>query len=200
MTWIQLANGNGYDFETKEIFGEFDAEIDIAGPLAGENRYVSHTDRPWSVATHSVVVARVILKVTGNKAAAAAGLMHDCHEAVLGDIPTPVAMHIGYDKVKALKNDVHRAIYTRLNLTTLLMPDAVYHDFIEFADRASLHVERQLFMAPEPRSWDVSYPNYGWMKATYDEIREWKYVKSAESAAEAFMDEYRRFVEPLVGK
>ena len=198
--WIQLANGNGYDFETKEIFGEFDAEIDIAGPLAGENRYVSHTDRPWSVAIHSVVVARVIMTVTGDKMAAAAGLLHDCHEAVLGDIPTPVAMHIGYDKVKALKNDVHHAIFRRLQLPASLLLDSLFHDAIESADRASLHVERQLFMAPEPRSWDVSYPSYNWMKATYDEIRGWQYVKSAAAAAEEFMNEYRRFVAPLVGK
>lgn len=197
--WIQLASGNGYDFETGEIFGPFAMEKDVAGPLAGEARYVSHTDKRWDVAIHSVLVARVIETVIGDKEAAAAGLMHDCHEAVIGDIPTPVARYLDYEKVKLLKDTIHSEMLCRLGLPQWMMPHSLWEYAIEMADRAALLVEKQLFMAPEPRDWGVPHPPHIWMLQTYAEIKRLSHGGPAEAyrSKELFVEEYRRLCLPV---
>lgn len=169
--WIQLAGPNGYDFETDTIFGDFEAERDIALPLAGTARYVRHTDRPWPVAPHSLCVAATIYQVTRNKEAAFAGLMHDVHEAVIGDIPTPVAWELGYEKVKALKLRVHAAIFLRLGIDERYMPDGPYKAAIDAADQAALTVEKQLMMAPPPRSWNVPTPPFEYVVAMHEQVK-----------------------------
>jgi hypothetical protein len=198
--YIQLANGNGYDFDTGEIFGRFSVERDLAQPLAGANRYVRHTDRNWPVAIHSVCVAKCIETLTGNTDAAAAGLLHDCHEAVIGDIPTPVAWHIGYAKVKELKHEVHRAIFERLGLDDDLLPDGVFKEWIDYADQAALHVERQIMMAPEPREWTVPRPGQTWMLTMYDLVTAQLECggNSYDNAHYTFVQEYERLCIPLM--
>lgn len=58
---------------------------DIAGALSKINRYTGHTTHAYSVALHSVNVARVLpdeLKLWG--------LLHDASEAYLGDVARPI--------------------------------------------------------------------------------------------------------------
>lgn len=208
--WIQLASGNGYDFETNEIFGDFDLRRDVVRPLT-QARFVRHSDRNWPVAVHSVAVARTIEAIMapsrgGATEAAAAGLMHDCHEAVIGDIPTPVALFVDYKKINALKNNIDAAIFKRLQLPLKLMPNGMWRDAIKTADVAALEVERQLFMAPAPRAWGLPDVPHEWLNEMYNqvktlldtladsagEIADWK-------AEEVFLTEYTRLVAPFKG-
>lgn len=58
---------------------------DIAWALANINRFTGHARRPYSVAEHSINVARLLpepIKIYG--------LLHDAHEAYIGDIGTPM--------------------------------------------------------------------------------------------------------------
>jgi hypothetical protein len=57
----------------------------VADALAKINRFCGHTDLPYSVAQHSVHVAAMVPERLRRHA-----LLHDAHEAVLGDIPAPV--------------------------------------------------------------------------------------------------------------
>lgn len=197
--WIQLASGNGYDFDAMEIFGPFTVGDDLALPLAGENRYVRHTDRPWPVAVHSVAVARTILALTGDSEAAAAGLLHDCHEAIIGDIPSPVAWHLDYEAIKRLKAEVDRAIFYKLGIPMRLLPGGEHQEAISLADRAALHVERQLFMAPEPRPWNVKVPPHEWMNEMYIQVKGLSATYKTESAfAAVFEAEFYGLVHPLL--
>lgn len=192
--WIQLASGGGYDFDNATIMGPFEMAQDIAWPLAGLNRYVHHTTRPWDVAVHSVVVARTIEEITKDKEAAAAGLLHELHEAVIGDIPTPVAWHIGYEKVKELKAEVQEAIYWRLKTPPMKRTEA-HKLVVETADHAALHVEKQLFMVPEPAAWSCPVPSHEWMLAAWHQTRRAMLETQQIPSAQLFIGEYLRLVE-----
>ena len=57
---------------------------DVARGLSQINRFCGQTRRPFSVAEHSIVVGDLVpphLKL--------AALLHDAHEALIGDVPTP---------------------------------------------------------------------------------------------------------------
>lgn len=175
--FCQMTGGGGYDFETKRLFGRFDLARDLVYPLAGYPRFGRHTNQSWNVAIHSVAVGLCIgqfLREQGVDEAdcldgEAAGLLHDAHEAVIGDITTPVAWEIGYEKVKAVKADVQLAIEDRLNVHVKCRPiNWVKH--VKDADAAALHVEKMLFMAPPGRDWGLTPPGPEWMQPMHDII------------------------------
>jgi len=171
--WVQLTSGGGYDFDQKEIFGPFDVKRDLAKPLSVVNRCGGHADYLWPVAIHSVAVARTIESMTKDPAAAFAGLMHDAHECVIGDILTPVARYIGYEQVNKLKSEVQTAVEQRLNIRpefSALNPANV--EYIRLADLAALHIERQLFLVPSPRDWGYPVPPNEWLRTMYGHMRE----------------------------
>lgn len=78
------------------IFGrQTDINIgDIATALSRIPRFNGHTIRPYPVAAHSLWVSRAILKETGDVMHALGGLMHDAHEAYVGDMATPVQQYV----------------------------------------------------------------------------------------------------------
>jgi len=68
---------------------------DIAHSLSMQCRYAGHCRRFYSVAEHSVHIARWLVGV--NKQAAIYGLLHDASEAFLIDVPRPVKPYLtGY--------------------------------------------------------------------------------------------------------
>ncbi len=193
--WIQLRSGGGYDFDTKTIFGPFTVKDDLAYPL-GCPRYTRHTAFPWSVALHSVAVARTIEALTGSKTAAAAGLLHDAHEAVIGDITTPVARHIDYARVAELKADVQCAIHMVLELSFDLLPER--HPEVAMADAAALTVERRLMMTPEPRAWNYRDPAYPFVLEMHNQVLGLMPDVKRGTDVVVFCEEYARLVLPLV--
>jgi len=197
--WIQLASGGGYDFDTAELFGPFSVEDDLAWPLTCP-RYTKHTRRGvvWTVALHSVACARAIISMTGQLTAGAAGLLHDMHEAVIGDITTPVARHVDYARVKALKSQVDAAICEKLGIPTKCRPGCSHHTgYVDLADQAALQIERTLFCAPEPRQWTVPRAGIAWERALYKEIIRLQdnYGDMSDGGFAAFMEEYHRLVK-----
>lgn len=79
----------------------------LADTLAKINRFAGRTPLPWSVAAHSVLVSRLCIDPTEK----AWGLLHDAHEAFIGDIITPavefIATHTDY--THTIKNSTKRA-------------------------------------------------------------------------------------------
>ncbi|WP_056036567.1 hypothetical protein [Loktanella sp. 3ANDIMAR09] len=67
----------------------------LAGPLSRINRFNGRTPVPWSVAAHSLVVMGLVEAQGGSEMAQAAGLLHDGHEAFLGDWTTPAVQFAG---------------------------------------------------------------------------------------------------------
>lgn len=83
MTYIHVYSGQFVDYVNPDP--DTICIEDIAHALALVNRYAGHTPFPYSVAQHSVLASQM----------APAGLelpllMHDAHEAYVGDMPTPL--------------------------------------------------------------------------------------------------------------
>lgn len=92
--WLQTYTGRQFwpmDPRADEVFIE-----DIAHSLAMQCRYAGHGMRFYSVAEHSVLIARA-----APLEHALWGLLHDASEAYLVDVPRPVKRHLaGYKEAE----------------------------------------------------------------------------------------------------
>ena len=87
---------------------------DIAHSLALQCRFNGHCDTFYSVAQHSMGMARMMPREH-----AIYGLLHDAHEAYLGDIIRPVSnlmrREMGFD-LSSLKHEIDCAVWEAANL------------------------------------------------------------------------------------
>lgn len=115
---------------------------DVAHALSLICRFGGHTEVHYSVAQHSLLVARILEDQGAPVEAQLAGLLHDAHEAYIGDIPTPIKSALGaawHD----LEADVAAAVRRALDVA-LAFHD--WEDLIKYADRVALATERRDLM------------------------------------------------------
>lgn len=156
-TWVQTHSGIAFDLESPTV-AMVEAR-DIAISLCRLNRFLGHTKTPCSVAEHSVRVMHsalrqgdAFLKGETRRKFAIAALLHDAHEAYMGDIIRPVASLPGFvAPVRILKGRIQRVIHLRFGLPEVL-PDA-WAGYIRAADMIELAREKRDLMGPESRSW-----------------------------------------------
>lgn len=99
MTRMQSSTGLAIDLAEPDL-SMIDIEKDIAGPLSRLVRFGGHRvevpvealPHPYTVAQHCVVGADALFEETGDVVAALAFLLHDAHEALIGDLTTPAAL------------------------------------------------------------------------------------------------------------
>ena len=140
---------------------------DIAWALAHTCRFMGHPRRHYSVAEHSINVARLLpepIKIYG--------LLHDAHEAYIGDISTPMkqalSAHIGRSwfepGLQRIEQDILAAIHEKLGVPWPVSPHVMAA--VKYADATMGEWElRQLFdgyKVPEGElstlpmpSWDI---------------------------------------------
>jgi hypothetical protein len=163
--WIMTASGRAYHFLTPSP-----AEIeirDIAAHLARLARFNGATRGFYSVAQHSVQVAD-LLPMTHDGALQLYGLLHDAHEAYLGDSTTPLkkarralagVKPDEADPDTRLAQRCQRTIHEALGLPE---PDAEEQRLVREADFLAFAIERRDLM-PSPRpgvpDWDVNLPD-----------------------------------------
>lgn len=143
-SWLQTYTGRAvYPLDLRPA----DVDIrDIAHSLAMQCRYAGHCLRPYSVAEHSVHVARWLRPRHGPDVALE-GLMHDASETYLVDIPRPVKPFLlGYGDAERC---VTAVVAERFGLSAFGLPAAVHE-----ADNRILADERAQNMAPCEREWE----------------------------------------------
>jgi hypothetical protein len=165
---------NILEFKAKERAGDFMATFsgrkfwpldpradevdikDIAHSLALQCRYAGHSVSFYSVAEHSVLMARW-LRTHYGPLTALAGLLHDASEAYLVDVPRPVKPFLtGY---KAIEAKVQTVVYQKYGLPPE-MPAAVHE-----ADNRIIADELKLLV---PMDWHgkhddpLGVPVAGW--------------------------------------
>lgn len=147
--WIQTFTGlQAYpmDLRPSEIKIE-----DIAHSLAMQCRYTGHCRRFYSVAEHSVLMARHFMKI-GMAEYALPALLHDATEGYLTDVPRPVKPFLrGY---KEAEQNAWLAISERFGLDPRLSSHV--HD----ADARILIDERAQNMNPSAEEWG-GLPDHG---------------------------------------
>ena len=152
--WVQLLDGSAFLLSaTRRADAYFSIEL-IAASLAKLNRYSGHTREPWSVAQHSVLVADVLALNGDSPRVQLWGLLHDAHEAVLGDITTPVRRALGIvERVAQLERAVDIAIYSDLGLQP---PSQFVAVQVRNADLIAMATERRDLLAPCAFSWGAA--------------------------------------------
>lgn len=149
MTWMLTASGRAFDLGRPRA--EDITVTDIAHHLALINRFNGATLRPYSVAEHSLFVAEIAERELGlrDPFGVLAALLHDAHEAYLGDIIQPVRAHV---QCSVLEHSLERAVRERYGLVTAA---AAYRDAIRRADLIALATERRDLMPPHAGTWEI---------------------------------------------
>jgi 5'-deoxynucleotidase YfbR-like HD superfamily hydrolase len=88
-TWIHTRSGTRFDLLAPTT--DMVVRADIEHALARINRFSGHTAEPYSVATHSRLVADILELWGCPPAIVREGLLHDAPEAYYGDTVSPVA-------------------------------------------------------------------------------------------------------------
>lgn len=150
MTWIQTHSGIAFDLAAPTV-----AMVkieDIAVALSRQCRFAGHCKRFYSVAEHSVLVSRLIdSDVAPRRRLALYGLLHDAHEAYIGDLLQPIkvlARQQGATFYAELEARVEAVVLQAFGFDPGPTPPEVKH-----ADLVALAIEKRDLMAASPRPW-----------------------------------------------
>jgi hypothetical protein len=179
MTFLQTMTGQMVDVTRVQV-GQVDL-AEIAVVLARTARFNGHTLRFYSIAEHSIVVARSLVHAKARPAVVAWGLLHDAHEWLIGDIARPVTqalevLHPGTAKVvHHLKHTIDLTICAAIGFNMELLDDdelQLVHDI----DAAVLFAERDVLMVSPPEPWPGEFDERPDVRApliadTHDERR-----------------------------
>ena len=155
--WKQLVGGRPFDWGGKVDM----TPADVATVLAKLARFTGHTRAdadPYSVAQHSMLVSELMRRNGYSPNAQLAGLIHDAHEAILGDMSTPLKGELReslggafVDAWASLEKHVDaemcRIFGLRFGLFEACKPAIRKFDLI------ALEAERMAYMDPCEREW-----------------------------------------------
>lgn len=154
--WIQTLAG-GFDLLEPRV-DQVDFKS-LVTALSRIPRFLGYTSGgSLSVAQHCVEGARAIERETRRRDAAAAFLLHDAHEAFIGDIPTPVqrALEAHSSEVRAafraLKDRIDAAIYGAAGIEWPL--DDETRDIVRTYDLRMCRTERDFFCSTPSQRWE----------------------------------------------
>lgn len=178
--------------------------LDIAHHLALINRFNGATTRPYSVAEHSLLCVEIAERDLGVRSPSAlmAVLMHDAHEAYLGDITTPVKMTLARNDegmLLMLESTLHAAVARRFDLRQAY---ATHRELVRRADLMALATERRDLLHPnalrtpwpllngiEPAGWttltdlhDMDWQD--WRQALIDKFAELQHGRELQEQTE----------------
>lgn len=164
MSWVQTISGRAVDLflpDRQSIVIE-----DIAASLSRIPRFNGHTREFYSVAQHCYLVSLYLERSLTSEpeftTLLLAGLLHDAHEAYLGDITSPVAAMLECPRLKTAKSLFDRMIEEQLIPGTyrhrpsgLRLGGTCHIDRQEIhqADAVLLATEKRDLMAKEQRPW-----------------------------------------------
>ena len=161
MTWMLTVTGAVVDLRLADPSAI--SVLDIAHSLSLLNRYHGHTNRPYSVAEHSLMVVEIMERELAlhDPGALLAGLLHDAHEAYIADLASPLKQAM--QKI-ALADGRTMCDYTRLERelqTQVLLRFGCYSDYarhhaaIKHADLLALATERRDLLPAGGPEWPL---------------------------------------------
>ncbi|CUA96994.1 YfbR-like 5'-deoxynucleotidase [Thiomonas bhubaneswarensis] len=112
---------------------------DIAHALSLICRFGGHCTEHYSVAQHSLLVVRILESMDAPAEAMLCGLMHDAHEAYVGDVPTPIKAALGATWAD-LEHQAEDSVLDAFGLRDAMND---WRDIVKHADRVALATERR---------------------------------------------------------
>lgn len=169
-TWTQTYSGRRFDLlnPTPDCV----SLRDISAALSKTCRFGGNTLRFYSNAEHSVHVHNVVARKTDSRKARMYALLHDAHEAYIGDMTTPVqhslAVWVGLgaddfgadkrlleaaviDAIRSMKQRMDQAVFKAFGLPAVMPADIAA--LVKEADLAVLMAERDAVMSDPPDTW-----------------------------------------------
>lgn len=148
---------------------------DLAHALARLPRYSAQTHEIYSVAQHSWEVLDMlgIQERAVTPAHRVWALLHDAHEAYIGDLPRPLSALLDRDgAVSQVKRRLDEAVLAAFRVTP---PDEAVRADVKAADDACGEVERGLLFGPYARghslAWGRALAERRWRSALHAALR-----------------------------
>jgi 5'-deoxynucleotidase YfbR-like HD superfamily hydrolase len=138
-TTIETHSGRYFDYSAPAA-----ADIcieDIARSLSMTCRFRGHVTGFYSVAEHSVLVRQLVIEA-GRPDLGLAALLHDAHEAYIGDIPTPLKVVLG-EELDQIVADIDEAICDAVGGE--MWSEKLHHAEVKDADALCLRHEAAVF-------------------------------------------------------
>jgi hypothetical protein len=153
---------------------------DIAHSLALQCRYNGHCRTHYSVAQHSVHVSEVLADAGYNREWQLAALMHDAHEAYVGDMITPLKMIPGLGEAfNEIDQVFEKIIWDKFQL----VDGPLVQKAIKKADLTMLATEALHLLPSKGEGWNIPTPDEDrWM---------WLSPWTADTAEKIFLNMFR---------
>lgn len=153
---------------------------DIAYSLSNINRFYGHTLRPISVAEHSLITCEIMARHFGinSPSVLMATLLHDAHEALIGDVAQPVKQLLG-PAWRDEEDRIQRIVLKRFGVYSAYM---THRHTIRDADLYALTGEREQLMHPDIEDrWPCqdTHPALDWLRygsASQFTADEWRHA------------------------
>ena len=193
--WMQTNTGKAFDLKDPDP-RLVDFENDVASALSKLARYSGHTDGEYgySVAQHCVLGAETLFEKTGSSRMASLFLLHDAHEAYIGDIATPTMRVLddlsdgGFSAALGrLKTRLDAAIHRAAGI---LPADECEMVAIKHHDIAMMNAERYALKRPAPRSWGSAFDAIPAADIWHEELWPW----DPTTARDEWLAAFTRFV------
>lgn len=122
---------------------------DIAHALGKICRFTGHCVEHYSVAQHSVHVAELLRDQGHAEGVQRQGLMHDAHEAFVGDVASPIKWAMDGNAWETLERTHACAVRSRFGIPWDLA------SAVKSADVVLLLTEKRDLMGPPPEPWGI---------------------------------------------
>ena len=178
--WMQVYGGKSYDIPG-EIPSNFTIE-DVAHALSRMCRFNGHSNVPYSVAQHSVLVLKLVQWNTDDRNSWKQALMHDSHECVTSDLILPFKK--AYPK---LEEAYREAEYDQMKKFAVRFGysigsvDCPFHPIVHDADMTALYIEHMSVMGPCDREWGI-HPRLNYPKSIEQIL-----IRSGQKARDSFL-------------
>ncbi len=167
--------------------------IDIAHHLSQIPRFTGGTYKRISVARHSMNVSKIILDWDCGPKIALYGLLHDAHEYISSDIPTPFKKALQHvsgmeDIITKITNKIDEVVFQAAGL-----PSMTKHisGIIKEADEQALLFEVQNFVTPNYHNWGIEKVYHGHLEGTLSpEIDEAEFLSTLSFLQREMRAEY----------
>lgn len=148
-TWMLTAGGHEFDLAYPRH--QLVSLADVSHALAQINRFTGHARRPYSVAEHSLLVLDIVQTLMAPACVhlRLAALLHDAHEAYVGDVSTPAKSMLPHEW-PILEHRMERTVRSAWGLHTAAHE---WRDAVKQADLIALATEREQLLAKSPSLW-----------------------------------------------
>lgn len=136
--WIHTYSGRAFDFVEPDPASV--SLKDMVHALSHINRFTGHTQNPYNVAHHSVLVSEHVPRES-----ALIALLHDVHEAYVGDVSSPLKQLLPGFRV--IEKRIMGVVREALGVPVIEPPE------VKLADLRMCLTEARDLLAPCSRAW-----------------------------------------------